>query len=64
MYAGEQVAEVMSAFLARHAEEINADLAPLGVTIAELGEPAWMRIVWTDDMREALTPAPKGRRRG
>lgn len=70
VYAGEAVAEVMMAFLVQHAEEINADLASLGVTLEELAQPAWMRIVWADDMRAALdraAPVPsaqRGRRRG
>lgn len=70
VYAGEAVADVMSAFLARHIEEINADLAPLGVTLQELAQPAWMRAVWADDMRAALdraaavTSIQRGRRRG
>lgn len=54
--APEEVGEVISRVMDRHAAELNAALEPYGVQLGDLLRPTWMRAVYVEDVRPFNSP--------
>lgn len=44
-------ARVIQAFIARHRDEIDADLEPFGLTINDIAVPNYERLVYADEVK-------------